>query len=256
MLQPTSSPLVPISALVEEPYHSVLGYPRCAAEELESRVKELEAIGVEGVVFEGRSRIGRLGVLGKGCVGIVVRAVIDEDNIALKIRRTDADRESMEREAGFLRIANGVGVGPRFIAASKNFLAVGFADGTRMIDWIKRDRSAEEVRSVVLQVLEQCFRLDAVGLDHGELSNLNKHVIVGGRVTTIIDFESASTERRTSNVTSAAQCLFIGSPMALRVREVLGIRSTDEAIRSLKRYKNDRDKENFESLIRVLKLRG
>ncbi|MGH9923730.1 MAG: serine/threonine protein kinase, partial [Nitrososphaerales archaeon] len=122
-----------------------------------------------------------------------------------------------------------------------------------MVDWIKRDMEDQQVRSVTRQVLEQCFRLDTVGLDHGELSNLNKHVIVGANVT-IIDFESASVGRRVANVTAATQCLFIGSAIARKVRSVLKIHSTDEIIHALKKYKNDVSKENFESLVSVLKL--
>jgi len=243
-----------VKELVEEPYSTVLGYPKCPRGELESRVKELESIGVKRIIFEGSSMIGRLNLLGKGCVSVVVKAVLDDKIVALKIRRLDADRESMEREAGFLNIANSVDVGPKLFAKSKNFLAMGLADGIKMIDWIKQDLDAQPIRKVTSQVVEQCFRLDTIGLDHGELSNLNKHVIVGENIT-IIDFESASTERRVSNVTAATQCLFIGSAIARKVRSVLKIDSTDEIIQSLKRYKNDVCKENLESLISVLKLR-
>ena len=246
--------MVAVNELVEEPYSSVLGYPKCPRDELESRVKELESIGVKGIIFEGNSKVGKLNLLGKGCVSVVVKAAVDDKTVALKIRRLDADRVSMEREAGFLNIANSVDVGPKFFAKSKNFLAMGLADGMKIVDWIKQDLDAPQVRSVALQILEQCFRLDTISLDHGELSNLNKHVIVGEDIT-IIDFESASIERRVSNVTAAAQCLFIGSAIARKARGVLKVDSTDEIIQSLKKYKNDVSKENLESLIKVLQLR-
>jgi len=128
------------------------------------------------------------------------------------------------------------------------------AGGVKIIDWLKPARSRDEIVSVARQILEQCFRLDGAGLDHGELSNLNKHVLVGVRVT-IIDFESASTERRVSNVTSVAQWLFVGGPMAQKVRNILGISSTDIVINALRLYKNESVKENFESLLPILGLR-
>jgi putative serine/threonine protein kinase len=246
--------LVRVNELVEEPYSSVLGYPKCPKDELESRVRELESIGVKGIIFEGSSMIGKLNLLGKGCVSIVVKAVLDDKTVALKIRRLDADRESMEREAGFLKIANRVDVGPQLFAKSKNFLAIGLADGMKMIDWIKQDLDARQVRYIALRILEQCFKLDTIGLDHGELSNMNKHVIVGKDIT-IIDFESASTKRRVSNVTAAAQCIFIGSEIARKVKSVLKMDSTDEIIQALKKYKHDVSKENLESLFDLLKLR-
>jgi len=246
--------LVTVNELVEEPYPSVLGYPKCTREELESRIKELESIGVKGIIVEGNSKIGKLEIMGKGCVSVVVKAALDDSVVALKVRRLDADRESMEREANFLKLANSVCVGPRFLANSKNFLAMDIADGSRIIDWIKQDLGAQQIRTVALQVLEQCFKLDTIGLDHGELSNLNKHVMVG-KNSTIIDFESASIKRRVSNVTAATQCLFIGSQIAKKVRGVLGIDSSDKIIQELKRYKNDVKKENLELLIAALKLR-
>ena len=253
MLQQMNSHLVAVKELVEEPYSSVLGYPNCPRDKLENRVRELESIGIKGIIFEGSSKVGKLNLLGKGCVSIVLKAVFNDRTIALKIRRLDADRESMEREADFLKVANSVDVGPKLFAKSKNFLAIGLADGMKMIYWIKQDLDAQQIRPVVLQVLEQCFRLDTIDLDHGELSNLKKHVIVGENIT-IIDFESASTKRRVSNVTGAAQCLFIGSAIARKVRKMLKIDSTDEIIQALKMYKNDVGKENFESLINILKL--
>ena len=253
LLQQTNSRLVNVNELIDEPYSTVLGYPRCSREELASRVKELESIHVNGLIFDGDSMIGKLKVLGKGCVSVVVKAVIDNEIIALKIRRLDANRESMEREAGFLNIANSVDVGPKLLAKSKNFLTMHLALGSKMEDWIKQDLNSQQIRSITLQILNQCFRLDSINLDHGELSNLNKHVIVSENAT-IIDFESASTQRRVSNVTAAAQCLFIGSAIARRVRSVLRIDATDEIIQSLKKYKNDVSKENLESLINVLKL--
>ncbi len=253
LLQQINSRLVEVNELVEEPYSYVLGYPKCPRDELGNRVRELKSMDVKGFMFEGSSMIGNLNILGKGCVSVVVKAILDNKTIALKIRRLDADRESMEREANFLSIANSVDVGPKLVAKSKNFLAMELADGEKMVDWIQHDLEDRQVSSVARQVLEQCFRLDSTGLDHGELSNLNKHVIVGENVT-IIDFESASIQRRVANVTAATQCLFIGSAIARKVRSVLKIDSTDEIIHSLKKYKNDVSKENFESLVRVLKL--
>ena len=254
LLQQINSRLVEVNELVEEPYSYVLGYPKPSEAELENRIRELKSMDVKGILFDGSSMIGKLSILGKGCVSVVVKAVLDNRTVALKIRRLDADRETMEREASFLSIANSVDVGPKLVAKSKNFLAMELAYGEKMVDWIKQDLEQQKVRSVTRQILEQCFRLDSAGLDHGELSNLNKHVIVGENVT-IIDFESASTERRVANVTAATQCLFIGSAIARKVRSVLKIDSTDQIIQSLRKYKNDVNKENFESLIRVLELR-
>lgn len=42
--------------------------------------------------------------------------------VALKIRRTDADRSQMYHEADMLKKANSVDVGPKLLDVSENFL--------------------------------------------------------------------------------------------------------------------------------------
>lgn len=257
LLQQISSRLVETEELVNEPYSAVLGYPRCSRKELESRIKELQANDVKVLLFEGNGKIGKLEVLGKGHVSVVVKAIYHGREIALKIRRTDADRATMEREGEFLRLANSVGVGPKFIKSSKNFLLMNLVKGINIYRFVESENSREKMLKVVRNVLEQCYRLDIIGLDHGELSDMRQHVIVGNKVkvkVTIIDFESASVNRRVSNVTAATQYLFIGGAVAKKVRKLLKIHSIEPIISSLRNYKKDVGKENLEGLKEVLNL--
>ena len=77
-----------------------------------------------------------------------------------------------------------------------------------------------------------------IGLDHGELSRMPKHVIVGKKIT-IIDFESSSVERRVSNVTSATQAFFIGSGISKIVKPLCKVRLEKKKIISvLRKYIN------------------
>jgi putative serine/threonine protein kinase len=71
---------------------------------------------------------------------------------------------------------------------------------------------------VTRAILEQCLRLDKIGLDHGELSRLDRHIVVSDRPV-MIDFESASTVRKTCNVTAAAQSIFLYGPVATRIQK-------------------------------------
>lgn len=253
LLQQTGSHLVETRDLASEPYSRVIGYPACSGEELERRVDELKENNVSALLFEGSSKIGKLGILGKGCVSVVVKAVVDGNVRALKIRRIDADRETMERESELLKNANNTGVGPSFIRSSKNFLLMELIDGINIFRFMENVKEIEKVKHVASEVLDQCYRLDIISLDHGELSYLGKHVIVGDKVT-IIDFESASVNRRASNVTAAMQYLFIGGAVARKVRELLQIDSIEDVISSLRNYKGDPNRENLERLKDVLHL--
>jgi putative serine/threonine protein kinase len=89
-------------------------------------------------------------------------------------------------------------------------------------------------------------------LDHGELSRIPKHVIVGNKIT-IIDFESSSMERRVSNVTSATQAFYIGSGISKIVNTIYKTPNKAKIISVLSNYKQNRNKENFESLLNILK---
>jgi putative serine/threonine protein kinase len=250
------SSLVPLSKLAIEPYSLILGYPKATRGELSKRIMELKKLGIKGVLFTGTTTLNNVPVLGKGYVGVVVLSNQGKKTVALKIRRMDASRPDMKSEAKLLRLANEVDVGPELIDSSKNFMIMEYLEGKKIIDWIrdlKGKGSAAKLRSIILKVLEDCYSLDKIRLDHGELSHMHKHVIVGKK-TCIIDFESASVNRRTSNVTSATQSIFIGSGIANLVKKIIKEPNRKKLIASLKKYKNDQSRENFEDVLQMLGL--
>ena len=250
------SSLVPLSKLTIEPYSSILGYPKATRGELSKRITELKKLGIKGVSFAGTTTLNNMPILGKGYVGVVVLSNQGKKSVALKIRRMDASRPEMKSEAKLLRLANEVDVGPELIDSSKNFIIMEYLEGKKIIDWIrdlKGKGSAANLRATIRKVLEDCYSLDKIRLDHGELSHIHKHVIVGKKIC-ILDFESASVNRRTSNVTSATQSIFIGSGIANMVKKIIKVPNRKKLITSLKKYKNDQSRENFEDVLQVLGL--
>ncbi len=249
-------PLVPLSKLVEEPYSTILGYPKATKFELKKRISELKKLEIKGISFSGEAMLNSLHVLGKGYVGVVVLSKQGTREVALKIRRIDSSRSDMENEARLLRFANEVKVGPKLVDSSKNFIIMEYLEGRKIIDWIrdlKGRGSAAKLKSVIKKILEDCYNLDKIRLDHGELSHIHKHVIIGKSVS-IIDFESASVNRRASNVTSATQSIFIGSGIAKIVKKIIKEPQRKKLITSLRKYKNDRSRKNFEGILGVLGL--
>ncbi len=127
-----------------------------------------------------------------------------------------------------------------------------YVKGIELEDYVKAATgkgSARRVRGMAHAILNQCRKLDLIGLDHGQLSNLRKHVIIDGETPYVIDFESASQNRAVKNVTAAAQFLFIGSSVAPRVKRILSIKSSDETLEALKRYKGEMSDENYVRLL-------
>jgi putative serine/threonine protein kinase len=149
--------------------------------------------------------------------------------------------------------ANSVNVAPKIVASSKNFLLMQLVDGGLFVDWLENQRDRAVVREVLVDVLEQCWRLDEAGLDHGELSKAPKHLLLdkAGKPF-IVDFETASVERRAINVTSICQFLFMGNSSAAQMLGgVFGERNRAELTAALKAYKKGGNRSNFETIIRV-----
>ena len=247
---------VKISKITEPPYSDIWVYPKGTKAQIKSRIKELKSLGVESISFQGELQVGTINMLGKGYVGIVVLGKIGRKKIAIKIRRNDSPRKNLKREAVLLKIINKHKIGPKLVASSKNFLVMEYLGGEKIGDWVdslKKKGNSPQLKTVIKKILEDCYSLDRIGLDHGELSNLSKHVIVGKKIT-VIDFESSSTDRKVSNVTSATQALCIGSGISKIIGRVYKIPKKQKMITVLRRYKQEGTRESFENLLSVLKL--
>ena len=248
---------ISIKKFTEDPYAKILGYPNATNRQIKSRINELEKLKIKSICLTGPTTIGSLEILGKGYVGVVVLAKRGNKEVALKVRRTDSQRENMKNESILLNLVNTVNVGPRMIDVSKNFLVMEYIEGEKFSEWIgmlKGSGSAKKLKSTIKNVLEDCYRLDQIEFDHGELSNISKHVIVGKNKATLIDFESSSTKRRPSNVTSITQAFFIGSGIAKQTQKIYKNSSKEKIILALKNYKQEKTRENFENLLKILKL--
>ena len=248
--------VVSLKRFSENKHGQLLCYPRCERKELGRRLKELERLGVKALEFTGQKNIFDVPVLGKGCVGVVVVAYTNLGRAALKIRRVDADRKGMFHEGEMLKRTNVIDVGPKLLDFSENFLLMELVEGIHFPEWIESIEGREEqkrVRLVSNDVLEQCYRLDEAGLDHGELSNAPKHIIIDADDRPyLIDFETASINRRVSNVTSVCQYLFLGSQIADEVKAKLGEINEKELIKALQTYKRKRTRENFEKILKII----
>jgi putative serine/threonine protein kinase len=248
---------ISIKKFTDEPYSKILGYPKATTRQISSRIKELEKLKIKSISFTGPTTLGKLAILGKGYVGVVVLAKKGNKQVALKIRRTDSQRKNMKNESILLKLVNTIDVGPKIFDNSKNFLVMEYLEGEKISNWVNSLQgigSTKKFKTTVKKILEDCYKLDNLGLDHGELSNVSKHVIVGKIKSTLIDFESSSTKRIPSNVTSITQAFFIGSGIAKKAQKIYKNPSKDKIIEVLQRYKKEKTSENFEKLLKILKL--
>jgi putative serine/threonine protein kinase len=253
----TPSERASVDELTRTPYIQVLTYPRVSLSEARSRVRQLRKLGVGKVVFEGHAKIGRLGILGIGTVGVVVKAESNGRTLALKIRRTDANRPDMEQEVKIAKLANRLQIGPEIYAHTHDMILMKIIESQEIGEWLKIQRGRgkrDSIRDVIHSLLNQCRKLDIMGIDHGQLSNLRKHAVIAEGKPWLIDFESASTERKPRNVTTAAQYLFVGGFLSPGLRRALGIRETMKLRGLLSAYKKDLSDYSYSKILEYLKL--
>jgi Predicted Ser/Thr protein kinase len=190
------------------------------------------------VVEGGEVLINGVYVVGKGTNSVVFKCkpAVGSLDLACKIRRGDATRESLAAEGQLLHLANMVDVGPEAYVYSKDVVAYRYIDGVHIDRWW-RGATREERRILVEELLGQAFRLDKAGISHNELSRLEKHVLVERGLPVIIDFEAA-TLGGGNNVTQVVNGL-----------ARLGLRPPLEALR---RYKRCRCEDVFREVLRFL----
>jgi putative serine/threonine protein kinase len=235
--------------MIGEEYGKIICYPTFDSEEMMNRISELETLKVEAIDFLGDQSVFGIPVLGKGSVGIVVSVHTNKGKAALKIRRLDANRCRMLHEAEMLEKANSVDVGPQVFDFTDNFMLMEFVEGRLFPEWIMSleigDTKAR-IRRAIRNLLIQCNKLDLAGIDHGELSDASKHIIVDkDDKPWIVDFETASINRKVHNFTSICQFLFFGSMLSEVMEKIFGRIDRKEMIEILREYKRDRLMNRF-----------
>ena len=232
----------------------IICYPHFADKIFSERINELQSFRIDYFELQGPTIIDGIHILGKGTRGLVVKAYSNDSSFALKIRRTDSPRLDLIKEAKIQNIVNQFGIAPKIFNFTKNFISMECIDGFILNDYIQKfqNNSVFDLRLIIADLLYQCFILDINGIDHGELSNLKKHVIISDKAY-IIDFDSASQTRRVSNLTSSAQYLFIGGPFSSYFQKIFSI-DVDLLKTKLKNYKFNQNHDNFNNIFEILDL--
>jgi len=217
-------------------FEELICYPKFSKEEFEKRYAELKSLGIEELVEGGKTIILGYKILGKGTTSIVIKAIYKGKIAALKIRRTDSNRESMYEEAKILEMLKDKKIAPELFTYSKNFIVMEYLEGKNIEEFIV-NANASEYSKIIKKLLEHCILLDKLGIDHGDLSNASDHVIVYDDEVRIIDFESASLNRKPQNFTSIISYLFLSKKtFSNKLLEVYKL-STKEVLEIAREYK-------------------
>lgn len=200
--------------------------------------KELRELGVSEIIS----------FVAKGWRGFVFKARLGKKTVAVKVSSYDR----ILKEASVLRAANKIKVGPKVYGVSQHCVAMQFIRGVRYPEFVEK-ATKTQAKSAVAEIIRQAKALDKAGIDHGELSRADKHIIVGSwgrrnigtwkRSTKprshlatyprprvyFIDFEKGSIARKTHNVGAVMNYLLLNphSLVAQLTRTKLNKRVTD-----------------------------
>lgn len=239
---------------------NLISYPKFDLDEYHKRINDLDKMGIKDVILEGPAQLYELKILGKGHSGVVLKVnTYSGKNFALKIRRLDSRRKDCLTEINNQKLANIVGIGPKLLENTHDLILMEFINGKGISDWIidqsnKTDLNKKSVGNIVNEILEQCYKLDVLNLDHGELTRIDNHVMVSEyNQISIIDFESSSTKRKPSNVTSASQALLLsGGIISNKICKFIKIKDHEYLLNDLKNYKKRKTRQNFEAILALV----
>lgn len=246
---------ISLEQLWHSPARKLLAYPSGDEDILTRRWAELQTLGIESIYSYGAETLVGLEILGVGYCGVVLRVRHQGHDRVLKVRREPAPQPSLQTEAHMLLRANGVNVGPQYIAHSDNFLLMDYIGGPTLVDWLQASQSDEAIHKIVAQLIHQAYRLDQAGLDHGDLRCITAHGLVQTTGPVLIDFSGASLERRPANVTTLVQGLFIGTYITQLLRPWFAQVNKTELIDYLRQYKQQPSSTYLRQLLQYLELR-
>jgi len=247
-------PRIPIDrARSNDNLRYILGYPNPGIVDVDSRFNQLRSLGVEYIVLDGSSSIGGLKVLGKGYRSVVILVEAGNRLAAAKIRRADSTMGSLVYEARMLELANTISVGPKLYGFTEDIILMEYIPGSSILEWSLQESDTARIRGTIKILLEQAYKLDRIGLDHGELSRAERHIMVRSRGEPVmIDFGSASIHRKPRNLTSIVQYIVFRMPYVAERRIIET--DKDTLIEDLREYKRSISDESFHRILDVLGL--
>ena len=218
-------------------------------------LRELERKGIENIHYftQGKRGVIFTGVLDKS--KLIKTHFPSKKNlikVAIKIKRKESKAlERIKNEVNWLKVLNNENIGPRLLFYDKEYFVYGFVEGKFILDWIK-DNGKEEIKKILIQILEQCFVMDILKVNKEEMHHPLKHIVIDrNNKSVLLDFERCNKTEKPKNVTQFIEFIF-------RVKKELGAKQigVDEGdLRKLSMdYKNTYNDITFKNIIKCLNI--
>jgi putative serine/threonine protein kinase len=188
----------------------------------------------------------------KGKRGFIYTAKLGNKKIAIKEKNPESKAQSrIEFEAYWLKKLNKHKIGPKFIFFKDDSLAYEFVEGI-FIEEFMENSTKEEINKVFIDLFNQMFLLDGLGVNKEEMHHPYKHIIITKKTKPVLlDFERANNTEKPSNVTQF--CQFITSTNLHSLLNKKGFKINIRKVRAAaKKYKHNINKKNFEEIIKII----
>lgn len=175
-------------------------------------------------------------VLGIGKHGVVYNCIYKGKSYVLKKKNPKSKSTfSIKKEAKFLKLLNEHGIGPKLIKEGSHYVVMEKLDGE-----IIKNIDLTVKSYVIFSILNQCFKMDELGITKFEMTNPYKHIFVKGKKVTMIDFERCIFTEKPKNVNQFCEYL-------RRNR----VSCVDQEL--LKKYKESYSKKDFDLIKKNIK---
>lgn len=215
-----------------------LCYP--SGEGCAKRVLTLRSIGVSHLISFGGTSLPGLGlrVLGKGHASVVIAGLLDGSLVAIKSRRMDGKRKSLEREGQVLAKAHRIGAAPAPLYWDDDIIVMELVRGPTLLEALRL--FPEEA---VIESMRAARALDSAMILHQEINRPWKNVVFSGAYrgarALILDYESSG--EGCSNVSSLLGGLLIKLGLPL-----------DVLYEALARYKRECTRSSYSELEKLV----
>lgn len=180
----------------------------------------------------------------KGKRGLIYITHFRGKKVVIKQKNPSSLAEGrIKNEAKFLRLLNKYKIGPKLVKIGKNYVMYEFVEGDFILNFIEKNNKRKIIK-ILKNILKQCFILDNLKINKLEMHHPIKHIIIN-KNPVLIDFERAYETENPKNVTQF--CHFI-----LQYSKFLKLNiKKDIFIKKIKKYKKNRTKKNFNSVLNI-----
>jgi len=144
----------------------------------------------------------------KGKHGLVYKAQYKTQDVAIKVKLPSSKSQNTSLlEGNYLKHVNKLGIGPKLIETTENYVVMEFIDGTRIDKFLETANKEEKIK-VIKAILKQLELLDKNNINKSELTNPYKHIIIKKDLTPVlIDFERSRFTTKPKNISQFKEYL-------------------------------------------------